>query len=224
MNEILKLFKEDKAISIGLLLTSIFYFFLFSNKLLSLLACLLNILFSLILLKKSNDLYTNKENKLACSSFLFSFLTNLENNKGTKESYETASKYLVGHIDVKNYDNFINEGLDLIDHEHNKKILNYLCEKERNNEIHLLNYHELLETLDNEKRNIKSSLVKAKRHIHKTQLALLFLLLILALIINLSTVVMNTINCPIYNILGLISASLFYPSLIYDYYLKLKRI
>lgn len=224
MNDILKLLKEDKAISIGLLLSSIFCFFLFTDKLLSLIACLLSILFSLILLKKSFELKTTKENKLACSSFLFSFLTNLENNKGAKESYESASKYLVGHLEVKNYDNFIDEGLTLVENEQNQKILNYLCEKEKSNEIHLLNYHTLIEDLDNQNTTIKSSLIKAKKHMHKTQLALLFLLLILALIINLSTVIMNKLNCPIYNILGLISTSLFYPAIIYDYYLKLKRI
>lgn len=222
MKELTDLFKTDKLITSGLFLSALFYFFIFQNKLFSLLACLMSIILSLILLKRTYALKKNKEDKLASLSFLYSFIYNLEDNKGTKESYESASKYLVGHSEIKAYDDFIASGIKLSSTEENQKLLDYLVEKERNNEIHLLNYHETLLNLENDNGVLKARMTKASAITHKAELALIFMLLILTLIINLSNTILATLNNMVYNILALIASSLFFPAILLDYYLRLK--
>ena len=224
MRELVEIYKSDKAVSLGMLLCAIFDFFIFADKIYALIAFILSILISTIALKKCYDLRRLKEDKLAGCSFLYCFITNLENNKGTKECYELASKYLVGHFEIKSYDDFINTGIQLKNDDYHQKIITYLCEKERENEIHILNYCETLTELEECNNLIKINLTRYQKNLHKTQLALLFMLLILTLIINLSNVILTTINIPIYNILGLIAAVFFYPALLFDYYWKLKGI
>ncbi len=222
MKDLVSVIKDDKTVTFGLLLCSLFYFFLFTNKLISLLCFLLTLLLSFLILKKCITIRKQNEDKLASFNFLYAFMSSIDQNKSAKESYEKASKYLVGHVEIKDFDSFIDQGLDLKADEEEKKLLEHLCQKEKDNEIHLLSYRESLSIIEGKSTSLKKKLDGLTSTLHRTQLALLFMLLILSLIINLSPIITAALSSDVYSFIAAIAVSFFYPSLLLEYYFGMK--
>lgn len=144
----IELLKKHKLDIIFFITFCIIEVFIVNNVTLLIIAIVIQTILLFVILNSIDK----KDNDLKCIissySFLLSYIQNVEDNKGSKASYDIASRYLIGYQQVNPYEEIDeNNNLKLYKFQ---KYFNFIISSDKKNEVHLLSYRQLIENIESE--------------------------------------------------------------------------
>lgn len=169
---------------------------------------ILGVSFLFFYLRYKETIQRNKEQSALC--FFASLLESIEKGYGFQQSYEGATKYLIGYHDVPPFDELMESGTMNLDLGKYQRFLGYLIEAEKNNEVHLKNYTDLIKETEEDISLISSKMNKISSYHVNTLISLVSTFSIIGVLMNLFPTIFESIVTPTFCLIEcLCLASLF---------------
>ena len=114
------------------------------------------------------------QTRISAYSFFSALLDGVQNQSNGKTSYDAATKYLVSYQDIPPYEELLQEcTINVFKYD---QYLRFFLEKENQNEVHLYNYHSLIQSVEEDISKIESNLTTLRI---RFRIILIFMILIL---------------------------------------------
>lgn len=153
---------------------SFLLYFLCPSGLSGILFALLSLLLSILFLVLSDKQKEGLEKRLSAYSYLSQFAIGIDQGLGSKTSYDNACRYLVSYQSFPDYESEKEEP-SIQTYEFKDSYL-FLWEKDKSDEIHLLNLRPLIEEVDKKSDRLEKRLSSLKKKHQQAEICLLFLM------------------------------------------------
>jgi hypothetical protein len=222
MSEFRSFIREEYLSLLVMVLFSSLSFLLFLVPIWGIFSFVLSITLSTFFLFQYHKEKNKRQKELSCLCFFSSFIHQISNQKGSKESYDNSCKYLLGYQEVIPYETLLeNPSCPYSLHGFSSGFV-YCLTKDKENEAHLLNYHFLMKKADAAIETDDSFLKGNQKELIITQSSFLFFMIIVAFCFAYFPNIRQFLNTYYYLIAQCLTIGLVFPTLYMAFWLSLR--
>lgn len=211
MNKLKKIFKDDPLDFLFILISGVFPFFLFSNKLLGIFPAAMSLLLGFFFLFKERTIYMQKEKELASFLFFSSFIRQINNQHGLKESYDDSCRYLIGYQNIVPYEEIKEQGSLPFSLDKYSSYFDLIIKEDKNNEAHILNYHYLIKETEENINKKEIFINNAKKQKSNNEVLILLIYIFLVVLTNCFSGFQASLSNNFYIVIGSLVYSFAFP-------------